>query len=222
VSDRQNEVLNAIDATLSGYTDSDPVSSDAMRWSPREDEEQTIEVEGGAKVTFFSDGYSILDEHLYVEATGHLYPHPPTRPTDRFSFTRAAGSDSPEPATVYWVPEIANADAPTAAELRRGIDLTASLHTAQEWVTAFEAVNASMTMPAIEFAELIAAVGGISANEAVRNLMALTDAFMTEAAVPLTGDDFRRRALEARQNRGTGPAERRQRPPRNHGPRRRQ
>lgn len=43
MSDRQNEVLNAIDATLSGYTDSDPVSSDAMRWSPREgnDEELT-------------------------------------------------------------------------------------------------------------------------------------------------------------------------------------
>jgi hypothetical protein len=94
VSDRQNEVLNAIDATLSGYTDSDPVSSDAMRWSPREDEEQTIEVEGGAKVTFFSNGYSILDEHLYVEATGHLYPHPPRRPVDQFSLTRAASSDS--------------------------------------------------------------------------------------------------------------------------------
>lgn len=35
-------------------------------------------------------------------------------------------------------------------------------------------------------------------------------------ALPESGEDFRRRALEARQNRGTGPAERRQRLPRNH------
>lgn len=90
VSDRQQEVLNAIDATLSGYTDSDPISVDAMRWSPREGDEETVELEGGAKITFHSNGYTILDEHLYVEATGHLYPHPPRRPVDRFSFTRAA------------------------------------------------------------------------------------------------------------------------------------
>ena len=36
MSDRQQEVLNAIDATLSGYTDYDDISHDAMRWSPRE------------------------------------------------------------------------------------------------------------------------------------------------------------------------------------------
>jgi hypothetical protein len=36
VSDRQDEVLNAIDATLSGFTDDDPISEDAMRWSPEE------------------------------------------------------------------------------------------------------------------------------------------------------------------------------------------
>jgi len=91
VSDRQQEVLNAIDATLSGYTEDDPVSVDAMRWSPREGDEETFEVEGGAKITFHSNGYTILDEHLYIEATGHLIPHPPPRrPTDRFSFTTAA------------------------------------------------------------------------------------------------------------------------------------
>jgi hypothetical protein len=36
VSDRQDQILTAIDAALSGYTESDPVSFDAMRWSPSE------------------------------------------------------------------------------------------------------------------------------------------------------------------------------------------
>jgi hypothetical protein len=125
VSDRQNEILNAIDATLSGYTDSDPVSSDAMRWSPAEsshnrtDERQVLrqqladqaalygqvtaivrggeiaEVLDGSRVEQHPDGsYTIHDESQYFDRTGQLYPHPPRRPTDRFSFTRPASSDS--------------------------------------------------------------------------------------------------------------------------------
>jgi len=95
VSDRQEEVLNSIDMMLDAADEDWTVSGDAMRWMPA-DEEETFEVEGGAKITHFpGSGYMILDEHLYIEATGRLYAHPPRRrPVDRFSFTRAATNDS--------------------------------------------------------------------------------------------------------------------------------
>lgn len=114
----------------------------------------------------------------------------------------------------YCPPEsFANPNAPTAAELGQGVDLTSSIRTSRDWVDALEAVNASMSMSAIEFVEQVAAAAGMSALEAARVFNELTAAFGRE---PLTGEEFRRHALEHVQNRGTGPAERRQRLPRNH------
>ena len=52
---------------------------------------------------------------------------------------------------------------------------------------------------------------GFSVSAATLNSM-----MRTQPEPPLTGEAFRARALEARQNRGTGPAERRQRQPRHH------
>jgi hypothetical protein len=118
---------------------------------------------------------------------------------------------------VMWVPNIADPNAPTAAELSQGIDLTVSVHTTREWMEALEAVNASISLSAIEFMEQVAAATGISALEAARVFNEFATAFDNE---PLTGEEFRRRALEHQQQRGTGPAERRQRYPRDHGPRR--
>jgi hypothetical protein len=123
----------------------------------------------------------------------------------------------PRPTRVMWVPTVADPNAPTAAELSQGIDLTASVHTTREWMEALEAVNASISLSAIEFMEQVAAATGISALEAARVFNEFATAFDNE---PLTGEEFRRRALEHQQQRGTGPAERRQRYPRDHGPRR--
>ncbi len=127
--------------------------------------------------------------------------------------------DDNRPTTrVMWVPTIANPNAPTAAEIRQGIDLTASIRASPGWVDALEVINASMSMSAIEAMEQVAAAAGMSALEAARAFTELTTAFVRE---PLTGEEFRRRALEHVQNRGTGPAQRRHRLPRDHGPRRR-
>jgi hypothetical protein len=103
----------------------------------------------------------------------------------------------------YYPPEsIANPNAPTAAELAQGVDLTSSIHTSRDWTHAIEAVNVSMSMSAIEFVEQMAAAAGMSASEAARAFNELTAVFSRE---PLTGEEFRRRALELVQNRGTGP-----------------
>jgi hypothetical protein len=119
----------------------------------------------------------------------------------------------------YYPPgSFANPNAPTAAELaRQGVDLTSSMHTSRDWVEALEALNSSVSMSAIEFVEQVSAAAGMSALEAARAFNELTTALGNES---LTGEDFRRRALEHQQQRGTGPAEHRQRLPRDHGPRR--
>lgn len=106
---------------------------------------------------------------------------------------------------VAWVPPIANPDAPTVAELHAGIDLTTSIHTSRDWVAALEEINASMSLSAIEFVERVSAVAGLSPLEAARAFNELATDLGTQ---PLTGDELRARALEARQNRGTGPARR--------------
>jgi hypothetical protein len=89
-------VLNRIDDLLDGVDDDFEVSGDAMRWQAPECEGETIEVEGGAKITYLADGYMILDEHLYVQATGQLYPHPPPSPPRRaFQFYATNSTDGP-------------------------------------------------------------------------------------------------------------------------------
>ena len=90
MSDRQDQILTAIDAALSGHTSTDPIGCDAMRWSPREDNEQTVEVDQPTGRTYT---HVVYDEFRYFRA-GDLAEALPVRPSDRFSFTRATSSHS--------------------------------------------------------------------------------------------------------------------------------
>lgn len=113
--------------------------------------------------------------------------------------------DDNRPTTrVMWVPSVDSPSAPTVAELAEGIDLTTSMRTASDWVAALEAVNASMTMSAAAFIEQMSAAAGLSAREAARAFNELSTA-LNAAEEPSTPEEFRRRALEHRQHRGTGP-----------------
>lgn len=103
---------------------------------------------------------------------------------------------------IMWVPDIADPNAPTAAELNAGVTLgvldeNGRLQTETPALLTTEALNRSLL-------ELFNTYPG--------NMEALG----AECEPPLTAEEFRARALEHRQNRGTGPAERRQRLPRNH------
>lgn len=89
---------------------------------------------------------------------------------------------------IMFVPNIANPNAPTAAELATGVDLTPFI--AADWVNAMHQV---------------ASAGRLSLEEAARNLGA---ALRPAPEPPATGDELRARALEHRHNRGTGPARR--------------
>lgn len=93
------------------------------------------------------------------------------------------------------------------------LDLTADRYRALEWFgPAALAARRSMQFAAIQIAD----AGHLSVAEAEEAFLHALGA-PPPAPEPATGDEFRRRALEARQNRGTGPAPRRRRQPRDHG-----
>jgi hypothetical protein len=107
---------------------------------------------------------------------------------------------------VMWVPDIADPNAPTVGELAAGVTLgvldgNGILQAERPALLTPEALNRSLL-------------------ELYNTYPGHMEALGAECEPPLTADEFRARALEHRQNRGTGPAERRQRLPRHHGPRR--
>jgi len=141
---------------------------------------------------------------------------------------------------VMYVPNIADPNAPTRAELDAGTTIgildedgrlhtetpavfepdpvQRSTHTRESFLQFLEALPAgggtSETMQRWEDAvSQVASAGRISLAEAARNLGAV---LQPAPEPPATGEEFRRRALEARHNRGTGPTQPRQRQPRNH------
>jgi len=105
---------------------------------------------------------------------------------------------------IMWVPDIADSNAPTARELASGVTLG----------VLDENGRLQTVTPALLTPEILS-----------RSLRETRDAYYlgyweapsAEPEPTLTGDELR--ALEHQQQRGTGPTERRQRLPRDHGPR---
>jgi hypothetical protein len=178
-----------------------------------------------------SDTAQPMVAHLRMVAIPwRINPAPITQDALRESRTR-----------VMWVQDIANPGAPTAAELGTGVTigiLDEHRHVQTEAPAVFEPEWFQRTYLTREqcaraLAQMPARIASI--REAARewedafDQLAATTRLTPEelgplinrlremgsgAAQPLTGNDFRRRALEHQQNRGTGPKPNRRIPPR--------
>lgn len=100
------------------------------------------------------------------------------------------------------------------------IERTTNHHPANRTATVSVRIDVSaVTESARQLQEALTQLG-TAASQSVDPTPYLTAVHLGDYDAPPTPEIFRARALEHRQNRGTGPAPRRQRRPRDHGPRR--
>lgn len=227
MSDRQQEVLNAIDLAVAQCICGNEVPSDGASLdycSPACQYGYSGPRDAYRLGRGLPDGRTLNDQVAQAFAVGipssehyrdamHSSPadNPDARrwnsPTDDV-YRIVDDIPTTRASRAMWLPPVSEPGVPVAA-----VDITGSTSTWREWNNAFASLNASIAMSANEFVETVTALG-LSATEGARALNEFASALSPEE--PVTVQEFRRRALEHQQNRGTGPVERCHRLPRNH------